>query len=86
MSRAFADGNVKQAVLFPATARDDVPEDHPVHDMRQLVAEEQDLASVFESYRDGAGAGNTKTPVPWVREGGACVAVHLRLAQPSEAD
>ena len=29
MSRAFTDWNVDQAVLFPATARDYVPEDHP---------------------------------------------------------
>jgi len=56
MSRAFTGWNVNQAVLFPATARDCVPEGHPVHYIRQLVAEELDLAAIFESYRDGAGA------------------------------
>ena len=48
MSRAFTDWNVDQAVLFPATARDYVPEDHPVHYIRQLVAEELDLSPIFE--------------------------------------
>ena len=43
MSRAFTDWNVDHAVLFPATARDYVPE-------------ELDLPPIFESYRDGAGA------------------------------
>ena len=31
------DWNVDQAVLFPATARDYVPEDHPVHYIRQFI-------------------------------------------------
>jgi len=44
MSRAFTDWNVNQAVLFPATARDHVPEDHPVHYIGQLVAEALDIA------------------------------------------
>ena len=56
MSRAFTDWNVDQAILFPATARDYVPEDHPVHYVRQLVAEELDLSPIFESYKDGTGA------------------------------
>ena len=33
-----------------------MPEDHPVHYIRQVVAEELDLSPIFESYRDGAGA------------------------------
>ena len=33
-----------------------MPEDHPVHCIRQLVAEELDLSPIFESYRAGAGA------------------------------
>ena len=56
MSRAFTDWNVDQALLFPATARDYVPEDHPVHYVRQLVAEELDLSQLFESYLEGCGA------------------------------
>ena len=56
MSRAFTDWNVDQATLFPATAREYVPEDHPVYYVRQLVAEELDLSPIFEGYRDGAGA------------------------------
>jgi transposase len=56
MSRAFTPWDVDQAVLFPATAADYVPEDHPVHYVRQLVAEELDLAAIWASYRDGAGA------------------------------
>ena len=43
MSRAFADWNVDQAVQFPATARDYMPEDHPVHYIRQLICASHNL-------------------------------------------
>ena len=56
MSRAFTEWNVDQTVLFPATARDFVPEDHPVHTVREIVAAELDLSEIFDDYRDGAGA------------------------------
>jgi len=35
MSRASTHGNVNPAMPFPATARGDVPEDHPMHCVRQ---------------------------------------------------
>ena len=51
----FIDWDVSQGLLFPATARDCVPDDHPVHDVRPLVAEKLDLSEVWADYGDGAG-------------------------------
>lgn len=55
MAKTFRPWDVDQAVLFPPSLRDLVPEGHVAHFVRDVVREQLDLSAIYASYDEERG-------------------------------
>lgn len=50
MAKTFYDWDVNQALMFPPSVRDFVPEGHLAHFVRDTVVEDLDLSAILAAY------------------------------------
>lgn len=55
MAKSFRPWDVDQAVLFPPTLRDLVPEGHVAHFVRDVVREQLELSEIYAAYTEERG-------------------------------